>query len=76
MGKDTSEDHDISYIESILYGPEDIPIHPKELRNNGYVKPFHKRFLDLENELISYYDTPHTARVRKLRLRVVPVKFI
>ena len=29
----------------------------------------------MENGLISYYETLYTARVRQLRLRVVPVKF-
>ena len=32
--------------------------------------------MELDNELISYYDTPCRARVRQIRLIVVPVKFI
>ena len=43
--------------------------------NKGYVKLFKQERLELENGLISYYDTPHAAMVRQLRLRVSPVKF-
>ena len=39
------------------------------------VKPFNQRSLELDNGLIPYYDTPHTSRVRQLRMRVVPIKF-
>ena len=46
------------------------------MRNKGCVKPFQKGRLELDSSLISYCDTPSTARVRQLRLRVVPVKFI
>ena len=41
----------------------------------GCAKPFHQGHMDLENSLILYYETPHTARVRKLILVVVPFKF-
>ena len=39
------------------------------------VKTFHQGHLEFHNWLIFYYDTPHTARVRQLRMRVVPVIF-
>ena len=29
----------------------------------------------MDNGLILYYDTPHTARVSKIRIIVVPAKF-
>ena len=70
-----SEDHDLGYINSILSSPEETPINPKEFRNKGYVKPFQQGRLDLDKIWISYYDTPLIARVRQLRLRVVPFKF-
>ena len=60
----------------ILSITEETPINHKELRNKGYVKPFQKGSLELDNGLISYYYTPHTASVKKLRLIVVPFKFI
>ena len=31
--------------------------------------------MELENGLISYYETPRKARVRQIMLRVVPIKF-
>ena len=71
----TSEDHDLGYIKKILSSLEEIPIDPKELRNKCYVKTFQQGRLDIENVLISYYDTLHTDRVRQLRPRVAPVKF-
>ena len=43
----TSEDNDIGYIQGILSIPEETPIDPKELRKNGYVKPFQKGRLEL-----------------------------
>ena len=70
-----SEDHDIGYIQRILSIPDKTPIDSKELRKNGCVKPFQKGHLELGNGSISYYDTLLADRVRKLRLRVVPVKF-
>ena len=42
----------------------------------GYAKHFQQGRLDLDNGLISYYYTPRTAKVREIRLKVVPVKFI
>ena len=71
----TSEYHDLGYIKRILSSPEEKPIEPKELKNKGYVKPFKQGLLDLDNGLISYYDTPCTVRVRQLRPRLVPIKF-
>ena len=73
--KSTSEDHDLWHIERILSSPEETPINNKEFINKGYVKNFQKGRLDMDNGLIYYYETPHTARVRQPRLRVVPVKF-
>ena len=58
------EDNDLGQIKKILSSPEEKPIDPKELINQGYVKPFQQGRLDLENLLISYYDNPGTARVR------------
>ena len=43
--------------------------------NKGYVKTFKQGRLELDTGWISYYDTPCTARVKHLSLRVVPVKF-
>ena len=63
-------------LRGFLYIPEDTSIEPKEFINKGCVKPFQKGHLELDNGLISYYDTPRIARVIQLRLRVVPVKFI
>ena len=71
----TSEYHDLGYTNNILSGPEETPIDPKELSNKGYVKPFQQGRMYLINELIYYYDTPHTPRIRQLSLIVVPVKF-
>ena len=67
--KFTSEDHDLGYIKSIISIPDETTINPKELRNSANVKPFQHGRLEMENYLISYYDTPLTARVRQLRLR-------
>ena len=61
--QDTSEDHYLGYIKRILSSPEEANIDPKEFRNKGYVKHFQQGRLELENFLISYYDTPRTARV-------------
>ena len=44
----TAEYHDLIYINSILSIPEETTIDPKELRNNGYVKPFQQVSLDLD----------------------------
>ena len=71
----TSEDHDLRYIKKTLFSPEETPIDPKYLRNKGYVKHSQQGRLDLDNVLIFYCDNPLTARVRQIRLRVVPVKF-
>ena len=71
----TAYDNDLRYINSILSVTEETPIYHKELIKNRYVKPFQKGCLELENFLIFYYYTPHTDRVRQLRLRVVPVNF-
>ena len=48
----------------------------QKLRNKGCVKPFQQGRLDLDNILISYYDTPRTSSFRQQMLRVLPVKFI
>ena len=53
----TLQDNDLRYIKRILSSPEETLIEPKEFRNKGYVKPFHQVSLDLNNGLISYYDT-------------------
>ena len=71
-----SEDNDIGYVQNILSILEETPVSPKELSNKGYAKTFHQGCLNLDDGLILYYDTPCTARVRKLRLIVVPIKFI
>ena len=71
----TSEDNDLGCIKRILSSLEETPIDPKEFRKKGYVKPFKQGRLELYNILISYYDTPHTSRVRQLSLRVLPIKF-
>ena len=71
----TAEENDLEYINNILSGPEETPVESKELIKKGHVKPFHQRHLEFHNGLIFYHDTPHTARVRRLSLRVVPVKF-
>ena len=55
---------------------EETPIEAKEFSNKGYVKPFQKGRTELDNDLLFYYDTPCTYRVRKLRPRVAPIKFI
>ena len=55
---------------------EETNIDPKYLSNKGYIKPFQKVYLYMGNVLIYYYDTPRTARVSQIRLKVVPVKFI
>ena len=49
---------------------------PNSREKKGYIKPFQKRLLEFHNGLILYYNTPRTYIVRKLRLRVVPGKFI
>ena len=55
---------------------EETPIEAKEFSNKGYVKPFQKGRTELDNDLLFYYDTPCTYRVRKLRPIVAPIKFI
>ena len=75
MRQDTSEDLDLGYIKCTLSSTEGTHIDPKELRNKGYAKTFNQWRLYLDNGLISYHDTPRTARVRRLRRRVIPVKF-
>ena len=70
-----SDYHDLGYIKNILFSPEETPVNPKELRYKGYVKPFQKVCLELHNGLIFYLKCIYTDRVRKLRLKVVHVKF-
>ena len=60
----------------VLSSPEETPVYPKYLRNKGCYKPFQQLCLDLYTGLISYYNTTRTFRVRQIRLRVVPFKFI
>ena len=76
LRKATSYYCDLRYINRSLSFPEETPIEPKELRNKGYFKPFQQVHMELNNGLISYYDTPRTARVRQIILRGVPVSFI
>ena len=45
------------------------------MRNKGNVKPFQQGRLELNNDMIFYYDTPLKAIVRKIRLIVVPLRF-
>ena len=71
-----SEDNDLGYVQNILSVPEETLVTPKELSNKGYAKTFHQGCIYLDDGLILYYDTPCTARARKLRLIVVPIKFI
>ena len=71
----TSKYNELRYIERILYDPEETPIYPNGLINNGCVKPFHQGRLDLENVLRSYYENPCLTRVRQLRIRGIPIKF-
>ena len=44
------------------------------LREKWYTKPFAQGSLELIDGVLFYYDVPKTARVRQLRLRVVPIK--
>ena len=74
--QNTAEDHDLKYIKRILSGLEETPVDPKELSKKGYVKPFQKGCLEMENGLLFYYTNPLIDRVVQLSLRVVPIKFI
>ena len=38
----TSDDNDLGYIKSILSGPDETPIDPKELIKRGMSNPFSK----------------------------------
>ena len=66
----TDNDYDLSVIREALQ--QGVQLAPFHLHDKGYYEPFRQNRLEADDDLVYYYERSSAARVRQLRVKVVP----